>query len=97
VDDPANADGLRNISVHSQAVDYDEQGSEEFIDLYRMVDGDGPFKDVRRLRDAKLADVVGLILANPSGYGLRRALGRLRGRLFRCPLRMCRYHDLDGA
>jgi hypothetical protein len=52
------------------AVDYDEQGSEEFIDFYRMVDGDGPFKDVRRLRDAKLADVVGLILDNPSGYGL---------------------------
>ena len=65
--------GLGNISlrlVHTQAVDYDEQGSEEFIDLYHMVDGDGPFKDVRRLRNEKHADVVGLIVDNPSGCGL---------------------------
>jgi hypothetical protein len=65
--------GLGNISlrlVHTQAVDYDEQGSEEFNDLYRMVDGDGPFKDVRRLRDENHADVVGLIVDDPSGCGL---------------------------
>jgi hypothetical protein len=65
--------GLGNISlrlVHAQPVDYDEQGSEEFIDLYRMVDGDGPFKDVRRLRNEKHADVVGLVVDNPSGCGL---------------------------
>jgi peptidyl-Asp metalloendopeptidase len=65
--------GLGNISfrlVHTQAVDYDEQGSEEFDDLYRMVDGVGPFKDVHRLRDEKHADVVGLVEDNPSGCGL---------------------------
>jgi metallopeptidase family M12-like protein len=65
--------GLGNISlrlVHTQAVDYDEQGSGQFIDLYRMVDGAGPFKDVRRLRDEKHADVVGLLVDDPRGCGL---------------------------
>jgi peptidyl-Asp metalloendopeptidase len=65
--------GLGNVSlrlVHTQAVDYDEQGSEEFTDLYRMVDGDGPFKDVHRLRNEKHADIVGLIVDDPTGCGL---------------------------
>jgi peptidyl-Asp metalloendopeptidase len=65
--------GLGNISlrlVHTQAVDYDEQSSEQFIDLYRMVDGDGPFKDVRRLRNEKRADIVGLVVDDPRGCGL---------------------------
>jgi hypothetical protein len=65
--------GLGNISlrlVHTQEVDYDEQGSEEFVDLYHMVDGDGPFKDIRRLRNEKRADVVGLIVDDPRGCGL---------------------------
>jgi hypothetical protein len=44
--------GIGNVSlrlVHTEEVDYDEQGSEEFTDLYRMVDGDWAFRDVRRL------------------------------------------------
>ena len=43
---------------------------EEFIDLYHMVDGDGPFMDVRRLRNEKHADVVGLVVDDPRGCGL---------------------------
>ena len=65
--------GLGNITVrlvHGQAVDYDEEGSEQFADLYRMVDGEGPFKDVRRLRNEKHADIVGLIVDDPRGCGL---------------------------
>ena len=65
--------GLGNISlrlVHTQAVDYDESEGEHFDHLYRMVDGVGPFKDVRKLRDEKKADIVGLILEDPSGCGL---------------------------
>ena len=73
VNDTFRNSGIPNVSVrlvYSQAVDYDEQGSEEFIDLYRMVDGDGPFKDVRRLRDEKRADIVGLLVDDPRGCGL---------------------------
>ena len=65
--------GLSNINVrlvHGQAVDYDEEGSEQFTDLYRMVDGEGPFKEVRRLRNEKHADIVGLIVDDPRGCGL---------------------------
>jgi hypothetical protein len=73
VNDTFRNSGIPNVSVrlvYSQAVDYDEQGSEEFVDLYRMVDGDGPFKDVRRLRDEKHADIVGLLVDDPRGCGL---------------------------
>jgi hypothetical protein len=38
-------------------------------DPYGMVDGAGAFKDVRRLRNEKRADVVGLIVDDPSGCG----------------------------
>jgi hypothetical protein len=65
--------GLGNISlrlVHAQAVDYDEEGAEQFTDLYRMVDGETSFKDVRRLRNEKHADLVGLIVDDPNGCGL---------------------------
>jgi len=65
--------GLGNISlrlVHAQAVDYDERGSDEFTDLYHVVDGDDPFKDVRRLRNLKRADIVGMIVDDPTGCGL---------------------------
>ena len=65
--------GLGNITlrlVHTQAVDYDESEGEHFDHLYRMVDGVGPFKDVRTLRDEKRADIVGLVLEDPSGCGL---------------------------
>ena len=65
--------GLGNISlnlVHSQKIDYDESGRDYFSNLYRMVDGDGVFSMVRRLRDEKRADVVALIVDDPSGCGL---------------------------
>jgi len=64
---------LGNISlrlVHAQAVDYDEKDAEHFAHLYRMVDGEGPFKDLRQLRNEKRADLVGLIVDDASGCGL---------------------------
>jgi Metallo-peptidase family M12 len=73
INDTFRNSGIGNVSirlVHAQEVDYNEQGSEEFIDLYHMVDGDGPFKDVRRLRDEKHADIVGLLVDDPRGCGL---------------------------
>jgi hypothetical protein len=65
--------GLGNISlrlVHTQAIDYDESEGDHFEHLYRMVDGIGPFKDIRRLRDEKKADIVGLVIDDASGCGL---------------------------
>ena len=65
--------GLGNISlrlVHTQATDYDESEGEHFEHLYRMVDGVGPFKDIRKLRNEKKADIVGLIVDDASGCGL---------------------------
>ena len=65
--------GLGNIDlnlVHAQKIDYDERGGDYFSNLYRMVDGDGVFAMVRRLRDEKRADVVALIVDDPSGCGL---------------------------
>ncbi len=65
--------GLENISlrlVHTQLLDYDETDGEHFEHLYRMVDGVGPFKGVRKLRDEKHADIVGMIVEDPSGCGL---------------------------
>ncbi|NJO32968.1 MAG: hypothetical protein HC869_07290 [Rhodospirillales bacterium] len=65
--------GLGNISlrlVHTEAIDYDESGGEHFEHLYRMVDGIGLFKDIRKLRDDKKADIVGLIVDDASGCGL---------------------------
>jgi Metallo-peptidase family M12 len=65
--------GLENISlrlVQTQMLDYDETDSEHFDHLYRMVDGIGPFKQVRSLREETRADIVGLIVDDPSGCGL---------------------------
>jgi hypothetical protein len=70
--------GLGNISlrlVHAQLIDYDETGGDQFTHLYRMVDGLGAFKDVRKLRNEKRADIVGLILEDPSGCGLSTRVG----------------------
>ena len=70
--------GIGNISiqlVHTQAVDYDEAGADHFDHLYRMVDGVGPFKELRKLRNEKQADIVGLILDSPSGCGLATRVG----------------------
>jgi hypothetical protein len=65
--------GLDNISlrlVDTQLIDYDETDAGHFEHLYRLVDGIGPFKEVRKLRDKKRADIVGMILEDPSGCGL---------------------------
>ena len=70
--------GLGNINlrlVHTQLIDYDETGGDQFDHLYRMVDGVGAFKDVKKLRDEKRADIVGLILDNPTGCGLSTRVG----------------------
>ena len=70
--------GLGNIRlrlVHTQAVDYDGATEDNFNHLYRMLDGVGPFKDVKRLRNEKRADIVGLIIDNPAGCGLSTRVG----------------------
>ena len=61
---------IRLRLVHSQLVDYDEGDGEHLNHLYRMVDAEGPFKGVRKLRNEKRADVVALIVDDPSGCGL---------------------------
>jgi hypothetical protein len=70
--------GVGNVRlrlVHVAPIDYDESESEKFEHLFRMVDGVGVFKDVRRLRDKVRADVVGLMLENPNGCGLSTRVG----------------------
>jgi hypothetical protein len=70
--------GVGNVRlrlVHTELIDYDEAGAQKFEHLYRMVDGVGPFQDVRRLRDQKGADIVGLMLHEPSGCGLSTRVG----------------------
>jgi hypothetical protein len=65
--------GLENINlrlVHTEMIDYDEADGEHFDHLYRMVDGIGVFNEVHGLRDEKRADIVGLIIDDPSGCGL---------------------------
>jgi hypothetical protein len=65
--------GLGNIKlrlVHYQPIEYDESDGEHFNHLYRMVDGEGAFAGVRALRNEKHADVVALIVDDPSGCGL---------------------------
>jgi len=76
--DTFNNSGLGNIRlrvVHTQLIDYDEGDGKHFDHLYRMVDGAGPFKDVKKLRNEKRADIVGLILDSPSGCGLSTRVG----------------------
>jgi peptidyl-Asp metalloendopeptidase len=70
--------GVGNVSlrlVHTQMIDYEEEGGEHFDHLYRLVDGVGAFNDVRKLRNEKRADIVGLILEDPSGCGLSTRVG----------------------
>jgi Metallo-peptidase family M12 len=65
--------GLGNIGlrlVHTEQIDYDESGGEHFNHLYHMVDGEGVFAKVRKLRNEKRADIVALIVDDPSGCGL---------------------------
>jgi hypothetical protein len=70
--------GVGNIKlrvVYQQLVDYDESDGEHFNHLYRMVDGEGVFSNVRALRDEKRADIVALIVDDPSGCGLSTRVG----------------------
>jgi hypothetical protein len=65
--------GIGNIElhlVHQQSIAYDESNGEHFDHLYRMVDGVGEFSKVRALRNEKRADIVALIVDDPSGCGL---------------------------
>jgi hypothetical protein len=61
--------------VHDELIDYDESDGEHFNHLYRMVDGEGVFAKVRKLRNEKRADVVALIVDDPSGCGLSTRVG----------------------
>jgi septum formation topological specificity factor MinE len=70
--------GIGNIKlrrVHQELIDYDESDGEHFNHLYRMVDGMGVFSKVRALRNAMRADVVALIVDDPSGCGLSTRVG----------------------
>jgi hypothetical protein len=70
--------GLGNITlrlVHSQLIDYDGSKDDQFTHLYAMVDGSGAFKDVKKLRNEKRADIVGLVIDNPNGCGLATRIG----------------------
>ena len=77
--------GLGNITlqlVHTQLIEYDGSVDDQFTHLYTMVDGLGPFKDVKKLRDEKRADIVGLIIDNPKGCGLSTRVGPERDEAF---------------
>ena len=70
--------GIGNVSLrlaHTQLIEYDETEDDQFTHLYTMVDGIGPFNAVRKLRDEKRADIVGLIIDNPTGCGLSTRIG----------------------
>jgi len=70
--------GLGNIKlrlVHTQPINYDGSADDQFSHLYTMVDGLGPFWDVKRLRNEKHADIVGLVIDNPRGCGLSTRIG----------------------
>jgi hypothetical protein len=71
----SGAGNVKMRLVHTQLIDYDESGAQHFEHLYRMVDGLGPFREVHRLRDEKRADIVGMIIDDPSGCGLSTRVG----------------------
>ena len=66
---------IRLRLVHTGAVDYDESDGDHFTHLYRLVDAEGIFKNVRKLRNEKRADIVGLVLHSPTGCGLSTRVG----------------------
>ena len=70
--------GLGNIRlqlVHTELIDFDEAGRPHLEILYAMVDGVGTFEQLRRLRNGKSADIIGLIIDSPSGCGLSTRVG----------------------
>jgi hypothetical protein len=67
----SNLGNIKLRLVHAYQTDYVEEGGEHFDHLYRMVDkGDGYMEEVHGLRDKYRADVVVLIVDDPSGCGL---------------------------
>lgn len=66
--------GIGHISlrlVHTHATTYDEKDAAHFDHVWRMVDrGDGFMEEIPRLRLEKKADVVVLVVDDPSGCGL---------------------------
>src|SRR5215831_3464226 len=65
--------GVGNVSlrlVRAEPIDYVETEPGHFDHLYRMVDGVGVFNRVRKLRDDYRADIVGLVVDDPSQCGL---------------------------
>lgn len=57
--------------VHTHQTDYDETGAEHFDHVWRMVDkGDGFMEEIHGLRNEKKADVVILVVDDPTGCGL---------------------------
>jgi peptidyl-Asp metalloendopeptidase len=70
--------GLGNITfrlVYSQLLDYEGNVGEQFNHLYRLVDGVSPFENIKKLRNEKHADIVGLLIDNPNGCGLSTRVG----------------------
>ena len=87
--------GLSNIRlrlVHTELIDYDASADDQFNHLYAMVDGVGPFKDVKKLRNEKRADIVGLIIDNPTGWASLRASARNWTSLLCGASRVCHDH-----
>jgi Metallo-peptidase family M12B Reprolysin-like len=77
--------GIGNVAlrlVHHQEIKYDEGKSQHFEHLYSMVDGNGPFAGVHKLRDRKGADVVVLIVDDTSGCGLSTRVAADAGEAF---------------
>lgn len=65
--------GVGNVTLHlvrAEPIDYVETEPGHFDHLYRMVDGVGVFNRVRKLRDDNRADIVGLVVDDPSQCGL---------------------------
>ena len=77
--------GIGNVAlrlVHHQEIKYDEGKSQHFEHLYSMVDGNGPFAGVHKLRDRKGADVVVLIVDDAAGCGLSTRVAAEAGEAF---------------
>ena len=63
-----------------------------------MVDGVGSFKDIRKLRNDKKADIVGLIVDDASGCGLSTRVAADAGGCLFCRASLVRSdHHLDRA
>jgi hypothetical protein len=89
--------GIGNVSLrlaHTQLIEYDVTEDDQFTHLYSMVDGIGPFSTVRKLRHEKRADIVGLIIDNPTGCGLSTRIGPTSDEAF-FVVHLRRHHHVD--